>query len=465
VNTAASQSAASDFVGVRLPDLRLAKRLVKVVASLEEQPDASFPKVFESDSDLEAFYRFVGNDRVDWNAVFDGHVESTVSRAKSRKRVLALHDSSLFQFGGVEVREGCFRTAKDKSGFLGHTCLAVSADGLRQPLGLLGMLPVVRLEGEDAHKSPGLTYGVESERWLDLVSEVERRSSDELELIHVMDSEGDSYWLLDFMRRRESEFIVRMCQDRLITGEDDTQRLSAALEQSPLRFTRTVKLTRRKGEARTGRHAARDERQAKLAVRVSSVEFRRPAGLPAASEKLGVNIVDVVEIDVPEGMVPVSWRLATTLPVQSDDDVAAVIDGYRARWQIEEWFKALKTGCSYQSRQLDNLDALLVTFAMLAPIATQLLALRWIGRNEGERDAAEVLSDDQLTVLAITEKQRGRTLPDRPTVAEAMLAVARLGGFITSNKVPGWQVMGRGMEDLHKMVRLFRGLKSEAIEM
>ena len=465
MSTAESRTASSDFAAVRLGDRRLDRRLVRVVAALEEQPEASFPKVFDTGAELEGFYRLVGNDRVDWSAVLDGHVHSTVRRAKAQGRALALHDSSLFQFGGAGVREGCFRTAKNKSGYLGHTCLAVSADGRRQPLGLLGMIPVVRLKGEAASRSPGLTYGVESERWLDLVSEVENRSGEELDLVHVMDSEGDSYWLLDFMQMRGFEFIVRLCQDRIVTSGDDFQRLSTAMDGASHRFTRTVKLSRRRGAKRTGRHAARDERVAELEVRVGTVALRRPDGLPDASKTVPLNIVDVVEVNVPEGVVPVSWRLATTLPIESDADIAAIIDAYRARWLVEEWFKALKTGCSYQTRQLESLDALLIAFAMLAPVATQLLALRWIGRNEGDRDAAEVLSNDQLAVLAITEKQRGRTFPQSPTVADAMLAVARLGGFIMSNKVAGWQVLGRGMEDLQKMVQLLRGLRTEAIEM
>ncbi len=125
-----------------------------MVSALEEQPDASFPKVFNTDATLEGFYRLIGNRRMEWNVVFMGHVDSTVRRAKPLGRALALHDSSLFQFGGTEARDGCFRTAKNKSGFVGHTCLAVSADGRRQPLGLLGMIPVVRLKGERAPDAP-----------------------------------------------------------------------------------------------------------------------------------------------------------------------------------------------------------------------------------------------------------------------------------------------------------------------
>ena len=92
MSTAESRTASSDFTAVRLGDRRLDRRLVSVVAALEEQPEASFPKVFDTGAELEGFYRLVGNDRVDWSAVLDGHVESTVRRAKTQGRALALHD-------------------------------------------------------------------------------------------------------------------------------------------------------------------------------------------------------------------------------------------------------------------------------------------------------------------------------------------------------------------------------------
>jgi hypothetical protein len=36
------------------------------------------------------------------------------------------------------------------------------------------------------------------------------------------------------------------------------------------------------------------------------------------------------------------------------DQVAAVVDHYRGRWTIEEFFKAIKTGCALEARQLES---------------------------------------------------------------------------------------------------------------
>jgi hypothetical protein len=63
---------------------------------------------------------------------------------------------------------------------------------------------------------------------------------------------------------------------------------------------------------------------------------------------------------------------------------AAVVDAYRARWVVEEFFKALKTGCQIEKRQMETYEALRIALALFLPIAVRLLALRLIGvRDEG----------------------------------------------------------------------------------
>jgi hypothetical protein len=113
--------------------------------------------------------------------------------------ILAIHDTTMCQFGGETIRQGAFRTSKRKSGYLAHTCLAISADRARQPLGVVGMLPIVRLSNEQSKDSPGLTYENERQRWPDLVGIVEDEKPEDVSITHVMDSEGDAYNLLEFM--------------------------------------------------------------------------------------------------------------------------------------------------------------------------------------------------------------------------------------------------------------------------
>jgi hypothetical protein len=56
-----------------------------------------------------------------------------------------------------------------------------------------------------------------------------------------------------------------------------------------------------------------------------------------------------------------------------------------------------------------------------------------------------VLTTTQITVL---ETMLHRKLASDPTTADALWAVAQLGGHIKRNGWPGWEVIGRGYEDL-----------------
>jgi hypothetical protein len=73
--------------------------------------------------------------------------------------------------------------------------------------------------------------------------------------------------------------------------------------------------------------------------------------LPA---ELQVNVVHVLEVGAPVGERPIEWLLLTNEPIASREQVAAVIEGYRTRWTIEEYFKALKTGCAFEQRKLES---------------------------------------------------------------------------------------------------------------
>ena len=114
-------------------------------------------------------------------------------------------------------------------------------------------------------------------------------------------------------------------------------------------------------------------------------------------------------------------------------------------WTIEEFFKALKTGCQFEKRQLESAESLLNALAILSQVAWRLLLLRHLARSTKPNPAAQALTAKQLDVLRAVAK---RPLPKMPTARETLLAVAALGGHIKNNGDPGWLVLGRGMHDL-----------------
>jgi len=240
--------------------------------------------------------------------------------------------------------------------------------------------------------------------------------------------------------------------------------LSTALEELPFVATREVELSSRELANRPAKsrrsHPRRKRRTATLSFRARSVVLRRPESVLASSgwpKRLEINVVEAVEVSPPEGEPPVRWVLLTTDPVDTIDDLLLVVDRYRCRWVVEELFKSLKTGCAYEKRQMESADTLLVTLAILLPIAWHLLLLRHISRHAPELPALAVVTPTQLRVLEVAVPKWKWS--EQPTAEEACLAIGRLGGHLKQNGPPGWLVLGRGYRkllDLEAALGLFQ---------
>jgi hypothetical protein len=155
--------------------------------------------------------------------------------------------------------------------------------------------------------------------------------------------------------------------------------------------------------------------------------------------------IHVFECKPPPGQPAVEWFLLTNLPIDNDEKIGFAVDCYRTRWAIEEYFKALKTGCQFEKRQLESAHSLLNALAILAPVAWRLLLLRHLARAPKPGPASNALTTKQLQVLRAVAK---KPLPPKLNARDAMLAVAKLGGHLKNNGDPGWLVLGRGMHDL-----------------
>jgi hypothetical protein len=450
-----------EYVGGLFPDKRLGKRLPKIAAKVARDPAASFPQIARSDSELEAIYRFLSNSRVRMEAILEPHHNATLARMAKFKRVAVVHDSTQFVFRNDVAERLGYLPGPGQRGLMGHFALAVNEAGV--PLGVLGVeslappAPKPRKVGKK-HRLYNWGIGLErlAARWRRLVEQVRERVAGSVKLIHVMDREADSFELMNDIELAGEAFVIRLRhRDRRARAPDDDPQDWRAVEDVSLggRFfcKREVPVSRRvhsREQTYKRRYAERDGRIAKLRVEALPVLFKRPGvmrywrHLPA---ELRVNIVRVWEPEPPTGEEAVEWLLMTNEPIGTVKQVEAVIDWYRRRWKIEEYFKALKTGCAFEQRQLQTRAALENTLALLAPIAWQLLMLRDHGRAFPNAPARGVLSQQQLAVLSGLSKQ---PLAARPSIAQALLAIAAQGGHLKRNGPPGWQTLGRGLEKL-----------------
>lgn len=447
------EMAASD-----LGDARLNARRNQLIAVLEQSPDKGFPEACTTDADTEALYRFLRNRRVSLPAVLEAHLAATATRCRALGEVLVIHDTSEMAFACEQPRRGLTPLGAHRQGFWWHTALAVSAEGLRAPLGLLTAATITRTPTaaprvpwrerfRDAQK--------ESRRWADGVDAVRRRLGNTAHAIHVMDREGDSYELLAALTGAHDRWIIRLHYDRLVTaaGGAALTRLSELRATLPVRGTEEVTVTPRRRENRVQRltFPAREGRVATVSFAAAQVTVRCPpdhrrSPLPAT---VTANVIFAWEPAPPPGEAPVEWWLLTSEPIETAEQLQQIVTWYRTRWLIEEFFKCVKTGCAYEKRQLESLDTLLIALALLAPVAWQLLVLRHLARELPDGAATIALTRRQIALLRASP--RGTCLSPTPSLHEALRVLARLGGHLRQNGEPGWLVLARGMQTLRCM--------------
>jgi hypothetical protein len=440
-----------EFEDAELGDERLAARLSMLVASLGREPSASIAKVSKTRAAREGAYRFLENRRVTKDALLEPHQMATAERCREVGAVYVVSDTTEVTLPGLERGKALGRLHGKKRGFLAHVALAVSARGDRVPLGILGLETIVRDDEPKKDRNQRQLEGAgdrESSRWGAMVISTEEKL-DGVQAIHVMDREADMYELLSQLVRDGRRFVIRAAYDRNLTDG----KLFEAISGAPTMLEREVYLSgRQKRLPGKGRgHPARHKRAAQLSISSRRLTLLRPKRCaPDSPESLDVNLVNVIETTPPDGNQPVQWILATSEPVDTADQIAAVVDAYRARWLIEEYFKALKTGCAYESRQLRTMRTLTNALALLAPIAWRLLLLRTLEREAPSTPAKDVLDPVLLEALAakLREIKEPKALPSEPSVADFMRGIARLGGHHKSNGPPGWQLLWYGFQYL-----------------
>ncbi len=74
-----------------------------------------------------------------------------------------------------------------------------------------------------------------------------------------------------------------------------------------------------------------------------------------------------------------------------------------------------------------------------------MLSLRVQAHHPIVCPATVALDVDEIGFVGAVERMRARDVPPNPMVQEVMLPIAEMCGFLTSNAVPIWRVIERGV--------------------
>lgn len=439
---------------LRLRDQRLTVRTKGVIEMLIQHPTVSLPEASGNWAATKAVYRLLGNPRVEEDAIRRAHYQATRERVAGKERILAIQDTTELNYTGKQVAESMGHLANQYTrGLLMHSVLAASEQGV--PLGLLHQQIWTRdlaKKGKVKERRKKATSEKESQRWLDSLQATEELLPRTVEIVHITDREGDIYDLFDLPRRADSHLLIRIDHNRRV--EHEARYVWEAILQEPVVGELSVSVRQQ---------ANREARLAQVGVRFLSLTIRPPHKQTGAGVSL--QIILAQEPEAPEGVEPIEWLLATTLPVASFEDALVGIQYYSLRWLIERYHFVLKSGCQVEELYLQTPDRLLRALAIYAIVAWRLLWLTYEARQTPDQACDQVLKPHEWQALYCTIHQTS-TPPDQPpTLQQAVLWIARLGGFLNrkGDGYPGPKSIWRGLRRLDDIAATWLLLNSPPV--
>ena len=439
---------------VDLGDKRLNRRLVETAVKLTAQPQAPINQASGDWATTRGSYRLFRNEKVRVAEILRPHHEQTQRRMQAYDLVLAVQDTSYLDYTShPQTQElGPIGTAQqDLQGLLLHQTLVITPDGL--PLGGLAQeiwrrdpdAPV--LSKAERQRRP--IEAKESYKWITALRETARYTPEEVEVVSVCDREADVYELFVEAERLDMGLLVRATQDRSVL-DVETAKIWATIEATEVSGELQVHVpARRQG----GRHEPK--RTAIVSVRFAYVTLKPPYR-PKRAERaplppIGLDVILVREVEPPAGVTPLEWLLLTNVSVQSFTDAVARVQWYRCRWQIEIYFRVLKSGCHVEACRLGTAARLERFIALKSVIAWRLYWMTHINRCAPDAPCVVVLAEHEWHALYATIQRTAQLPTQTPTVRQVVRWIAQLGGFLArkGDGEPGITAIWRGWQRLH----------------
>ena len=455
------QWAQVNFGNCQLGDKRRTKRMVQVAEQFAANPSASLSTQHEQWGDLKAAYRLLDRKEVTFEAVARPHWELT--RSKARRRCLVIGDTTEFDFGSTRQIENIGETGNGYGqGFLLHNALFVQAE-TEEIIGVGGQTICYRRKGRQKTRKLRTDERMkrddrESLVWGKVIDDIGAPGED-VEYVHVFDRGADSFEVFCRVLQNDGQWLIRAAKLNrkvLVGPTDESVPLKDYLPQMNVMGGYTLSLRARPGQA---------ARTAEIDVRMGQVKIPRPQHVCDWVRSLNqppipMTVIEVVETDAPKGVTPIRWVLYTSLPVNTFDDAWQVIEYYELRWLVEEYHKALKTGCRTEKHQLKTADRLEALVGLTSVVAVRLLQLKSLSRVDPNVPARRVVPAIWLKMLKLARANLNRV--HDLTVGQFYFEVAKLGGFIgrKSDGNPGWITIWRGWEKLTMYVYVATKLKN-----
>lgn len=434
---------------VDLGDARLNRRLIKMVEDFAGNPESSVPKACKTWAATRASYEFWDNSRVNADDIIRAHKEQTIERIQSQDTILAIQDTTDLDFTKHPNTKGLGHLDHPAlSGMKVHSCLTVSVEGV--PQGLIHQKVWSRnpkTKGKKHERRKLETKDKESQRWLDTLSASQEAIPEGINVITVADREADIYDLFAMPRREGVHLLIRLSYNRRV--EHEAKYLWNAIRSSPIIGEVAVEV---------GRKGDQPSRYALLSIKIAHLPIKPPRNRKGNLPDIPAYIVLAEEEHPPKGVKPLCWLLLATFPVTNVEEAIECIKYYSHRWLIERYHFVLKSGCGVEELQLEEASRLHRAFATYCIVAWRLLWLTYEARYNPDMPCDRVLEAHEWQSLYCTTHNTLKLPRKPPSLHDAVLWIAKLGGFLgrKCDGEPGVKTIWRGLGSLHHIVSTWR---------
>jgi Transposase DNA-binding/Transposase Tn5 dimerisation domain len=441
----------TEIAGCGVRDKRLRHRLALLLERLSDKPTASIPAACRSWAETQAAYRFLSNANVEAMDILAGHGRATLERIRREPVVLIVQDTTFLKSVTAVGPHGfgtLRRTAKEE--YLRHPSVAFTPE--RVNLGVLGHHFWQRPDEPVGHlRKRRPLEEKESYRWLlgyERACQVQEQCPETL-VINVADRAGDMHeWFRDAANRPEparAAFISRAKCNRRVADAEQALYLWEALGQSPVQGHLTLSVPRQPG---------RRARAATLSVHAKAVTFPCARRLGGKFPPVEVQAVYVKEASPPAGEEALEWMLLTNLAVEDFDPARVLVAWYRARWEVELYFRILKQGCKVEDLRLESQERLEKCIAVYLIIAWRIHHITQAVREQPEVACTAIFSDQEWQTIYLLQNQKPP--PQKPPPLRTITRMlAQLGGFLArkGDGEPGVETVWRGYMELQRALK------------
>jgi len=454
-DTLADDWASVELQGIDLRDSRLTDRAVDLLQTLANHPTLSIPAACATAAKTKGAYRFLDHKRVTFSTVLAPHRACTHTRAQAEDTVLCLADITEFNYTNKTVAAELGYIGDNKTrGLFGVPILAVTPD--RVPLGLVDCQYWLRAEctRPAAARKHWPIEQKETFCWLRAYRTVcqWQATLPTTTCVYITDRGGDIYEIYAEVsvqpEAARAAFVIRgdgydrCLLDATPAGEPQAAHLRAqVLAEATVKFPVQFELP------------ATPDRPARVVVQqgyAATVWLKAPYRKGRPLPDVAVNVVLLVEENPPSGISPLVWLLYTSLPVTTEAEALRVVAYYLGRWEIELYFKVLKSGCAVEELYLQTAERLLPCLALYLIAAWRLLYTVRVGRACPDMPCTLVFTEAEWKAMRLIYDPEA-DLTTAPTMSEMVTMVAQSGGYVGAVKErwPGIKTMWVGMQCLH----------------